>query len=158
MPEDFTGPFADRLNTHSAIEVSEAVQGTTLEPGTLHIAPGNHHLRVARNGTHLVTCIDDGPKVSGFRPSVDVLFESVASACGKNAIGLVMTGMGSDGAAGIRLLHDAGEKTLAKDQESSVVYGMPKAAFETGCVDQVVPLTAIPDTLAKLLAPVGAPA
>lgn len=151
MPASFTGPFATRLDTTSQLNVREATSGEELKPGTLFIAPGDRHLRVRRRGNTVCTSIDDGPKVSGFRPSVDVLFESVAQTYGANAIGLVMTGMGSDGAEGIRMLRKAGARTLAQDKDSSIVYGMPKAAAETGCVDKIVSLAEIPDTLVKML-------
>lgn len=151
MPANFTGPFAARLDATSQLNVREATSGEELRPGTLFIAPGDRHLRVRRRGNDVCTSTDDGPKVSGFRPSVDVLFESVAQTYGANAIGLVMTGMGSDGAEGIRMLRKAGARTLAQDRDSSIVYGMPKAAADTGCVDKIVSLAEIPDTLVKML-------
>lgn len=156
MPADFTGPFAKRLDQGSALTVKEAEEGDELKPGQLLLAPGAHHLRVMKRGPRVVATLDSGPKVSGFRPSVDVLFESVARTFGANAIGLVMTGMGSDGAEGIRKLKAAGARTLAQDQESSVVYGMPKAAAETGCVDRVVSLAEIPEVLSRMLTPAAA--
>ena len=151
MPPDFTGPFASRLNAASQIEVKEAQSGDTLKPGRLLLAPGNRHMTVRKTVTGYTIGLNDGEKVSGFRPSADVLLGSVADSCGSKAIGLIMTGMGWDGAEGIRKLHAAGARTLSQDQESCVVYGMPKAAFETGCVDQVVSLAAIPDALAKCI-------
>lgn len=151
MPADFTGPFARRLDAATRITVKEAERCDTLRPGLMLLAPGNRHLRVVRRAEALCATLDDGPKVVGFRPSVDVLFESVADAAGKNAIGLVMTGMGCDGADGIRRLRAAGARTLAQDQESSIVYGMPKAAADTGCVDQVISLADIPDVLVQML-------
>lgn len=152
MPADFTGPFATRLNDASQITVKQAENGDLLTPGRILLAPGSHHLRVLRQGSkRLIVQLDDGPKVSGFRPSVDVLFDSVAKACREDAIGLVMTGMGCDGAEGIRKLKAAGAHTLAQDQESSIVYGMPKAAYETGCVDRVLSLAEIPDALVRTL-------
>lgn len=153
MPADFTGPFAKRLCEESELEVREAKAGDELKPGLLLIAPGSCHLKVLKQGARYVVQLDDGPKVSGFRPSVDVLFDSVARAFKDNAIGLVMTGMGCDGAEGIKSLRKAGAKTLAQDQESSVVYGMPKAAAATGCVDRIVSLAEIPDAIARCLAP-----
>jgi len=151
MPADFTGPFAARLNAEAKLTVKEAESGDELIPGRLLLAPGDLHLKVASRGKKRVAVLDKGPKVSGFRPSVDVLFESVRTVFGANSIGLVMTGMGNDGAVGIKMLHEAGAKTLSQDQDSSIVYGMPKAAFETGCVDQVVSLAEIPDALVRLL-------
>ncbi len=152
MPADFTGPFAERLNAASKITVVEATDGMRIKPGHLYLAPGNRHLSIEKRIGVPTTRVQDGPKVSGFRPSVDVLFESVAKTCGADAIGLVMTGMGCDGAAGIKILKGAGATTLSQDQESCVVYGMPKAAAGTGCVDHVVSLAQIPDTLVKILA------
>ncbi len=151
MPADFTGPFAKRLDASSQITVKEAEQGDELIPGRMLLAHGGKHLRVIKKLGRLVADLGDGPKVSGFKPSVDVLFESVTKACGANVIGLVMTGMGTDGANGIKILKEAGATTLSQDQESSIVYGMPKAAFETGCIDKVLSLAQIPDTLVRLL-------
>lgn len=149
MPADFTKPLADRLNLKSRIEVKEARHASELLPGTALIAPGNTHLRVtARGPTRLAVVISSGPKVGGFRPSVDVMFDSLASACPERTVAIVMTGMGTDGAAGLELLKKKGAHTLAQDQASSVVFGMPKAAFKTGCVDHVVALSQIPRALA----------
>ena len=153
MPADFTGPFAKRLNQCATIAVKEAENGDTLEPGLVLLAPGDRHLRVIKKGRRWTAALDDGPKVAGFRPSVDVLFESVAKVAGPDAIGVVMTGMGCDGAEGVRKLRKAGARTLAQDQESSVVYGMPKAAFETDCVDRVVSLVELPEVLTRMLSP-----
>ncbi len=151
MPEDFTGPFARRLNEVSKITVLEAAGGEELRAGQMLLARGDHHLRVVARQGKLVAVVDKGPKVSGFRPSVDVLLDSVASAAGKRAVGVVMTGMGFDGAAGIRRLKEAGGATIAQDKDTSVVYGMPKAAAETGCVDRVVPLHEIASTIVELI-------
>jgi two-component system, chemotaxis family, protein-glutamate methylesterase/glutaminase len=154
MPADFTGPFAQRLSDESELEVREAKKGDQLKPGLLLLAPGSAHMTVLKQGSRYVIQLDDGPKVSGFRPSVDVLFNSVAEAFKDNAIGLIMTGMGCDGSDGIKSLRKVGAQTLAQDQESSVVYGMPKAAAATGCIDRIVSLAEIPDAIAKCLAPV----
>lgn len=151
MPADFTGPFAKRLAAIAEIEVKEAENGDELVPSRLLVAPGSHHLRVTKRRNGYYVALDDGPKVSGFRPSVDVLFSSVVASYGDGAVGLIMTGMGCDGAQGIRELKQAGSCTLAQDQESSIVYGMPKAAFDTGCVDRVVSLAEIPDALVRML-------
>lgn len=151
MPAGFTAPFAERLNRTAAIEIKEAASRDVLEPGRLYLAPGDRHLRIVKQGATMRLMLDKGAKMSGFRPSVDVLFHSVAATFGDRAIGLVMTGMGSDGAQGIRDLRAAGAKTLAQDCESSIVFGMPKAAADTGCVDQVVALAEIPDILVRLL-------
>lgn len=149
MPADFTGPFATRLDAVARVTVREAEDGQPLMPGELLIAPGNKHLRVVKKGRKLVAGLDNGPKVSGFRPSVDVLFESVASTVGSMAIGVIMTGMGCDGSVGVRLLKKHDATTIAQDQATSIVYGMPKAAFDTGCIDSVVPLQQIPNEIIK---------
>ena len=151
MPADFTGPFAKRLNDVSDLLVKEAEHGDAIRAGQLLLAPGNRHMRVVGRVGNFTIELDDGPKVSGFRPSVDVLFESVAQTYRGRSVGLVMTGMGCDGSVGVRKLRDVGATTLAQDAESSVVYGMPKAAFETGCVDRVVSLAEIPEVLTRLL-------
>ncbi len=143
MLAEFTGPFAKRLNAESKVEVKEASEGDKLIPGRVLIAPGDKHVQVRRRAGSLIAHIDTGPKVSGFRPSVDVLFESLASTVGSSAIGVVMTGMGFDGAVGVRMLKEQGGITIAQDQETSIVYGMPKAAAETGFVDHIVPLNDI---------------
>jgi len=151
MPADFTGPFAKRLNASAQITVKEAEAGDELVPGRMLLAHGGKHLRVVKKLGRFIADVDDGPKVSGFKPSVDVLFESVTKTYGANSIGLIMTGMGVDGSNGIKMLKAAGATTLSQDQESSIVYGMPKAAFETGCVDKVISLALIPDTLVRIL-------
>jgi two-component system chemotaxis response regulator CheB len=152
MPADFTGPFAQRLNDSCELEVKEAQEGDELIAGRLLLAPGDRHLRVVRGGAGFRVALDHGPKVAGFRPSVDVLFQSVAATHGAKCVALVMTGMGCDGAEGIKVLKLAGARTFAQDQASSIVYGMPKAAAETGCVDSVVSLAEIPDALVRALA------
>ena len=151
MPEGFTGPFANRLNDQAQGEVLEARDGDPIAPGHIYIAPGSHHLRLAKKNGRLVTSLDGGPKVSGFRPSVDVLFESVSGLVGGSAVGVVMTGMGCDGSVGIRLLKAKGAATIAQDQETSIVYGMPKAAKETGCIDRICALGEIPTAIAEAL-------
>lgn len=151
MPGDFTGPFAKRLNNEARIEIKEAAQNDVLEPGKGFLAPGEHHMRVVKRGPKLVVKLDDGPKVSGFRPSVDVLFDSVAVAVGSNAIGVIMTGMGCDGSVGVQRFRAQGAHTIAQDQATSIVYGMPKAAFETGCIDEVVALQDIPKAIARAI-------
>ncbi|HPF40000.1 MAG TPA: chemotaxis response regulator protein-glutamate methylesterase [Phycisphaerae bacterium] len=147
MPADFTGPFAARLNEVSKVTVKEAEVGDELLPGTLHLAPGGRHMKVEKHIGKLRIALDDGPKVSGFRPSVDVLFNSLANVAGNRVVAIVMTGMGNDGSEGIRLLKQKGAVTLAQDQASSIVYGMPKAAYETGAVDRQVALRDVPAAL-----------
>ncbi len=151
MPADFTGPFAKRIDAESKLDVREATDGQELRQGLALIAPGDRHLRVTRRGSKLVASLDAGPKVSGFRPSVDVMFESVASAVGDRAVGVIMTGMGFDGAAGTKILKSRGAFTIAQDKETSIVYGMPKAAAETNCVDRIVPLSDIPSCIGRAL-------
>lgn len=147
MPADFTGPFCKRLNDVAQLTVKEAETGDELRPGTLHLAPGGRHMKIEKHIGRLSVVLDDGPKVAGFRPSVDVLFTSLAKAAGERVVAIVMTGMGNDGSVGIQLLKDKGAVTLAQDQASSIVYGMPKAAFETGAVDRQVALRDVPTAL-----------
>jgi len=151
MPAQFTGPFAEHLNARCPMNVREARDNEPLQQGTILIAPGDRHLRLVRRGAQVFTRLDSGPPVSGHRPSVDAMFRSVAEACGPRAVGVIMTGMGRDGADGIVALSKAGAHTIAQDEETSYVYGMPKAAVETGCVDHVVPLPQIPAAVSKLL-------
>jgi two-component system, chemotaxis family, protein-glutamate methylesterase/glutaminase len=143
MPENFTRAFADRLNQDCAIEVSEARNGAPLHNGIALIAPGNYHALVNRSGANLAVNIMDGPLVSRHRPSVDVLFRSVAVSAGPNAVGVIMTGMGDDGAQGLREMKDAGAVTIAQDEASCVVFGMPREAIARGAIDFVLPLEQI---------------
>jgi two-component system chemotaxis response regulator CheB len=143
MPEKFTASFAQRLNSLCAIEVREAKQGDRVIPGLALIAPGGRHLLLKRSGAQYHVDVMDGPVVNRHRPSVDVLFRSVAKCAGKNAVGVIMTGMGDDGARGLKEMHDAGAYTLAQDEASSVVYGMPKEAVKLGAVDRSVALSAM---------------
>jgi two-component system chemotaxis response regulator CheB len=133
MPEGFTKAFAARLDASCAIKVKEASQGDLLTRGCALIAPGNRHMLVRRGATYYVE-IADGPLVSRHRPSVDVLFRSVAQVAGTNALGIIMTGMGDDGAEGLLKMKEAGAFTMAQDEESCVVFGMPKEAMERGAV------------------------
>jgi two-component system, chemotaxis family, protein-glutamate methylesterase/glutaminase len=140
MPEVFTRAFAERLDRSCRIEVKEAVDGDRVLEGRALIAPGNKHMLLRRNGGHYAVEVAEGPLVSRHRPSVDVLFRSVAIAAGRNAVGAILTGMGDDGAMGLLEMKQAGAVTLAQDEASSVVFGMPKEAIERGAVDEVVPL------------------
>ena len=144
MPEAFTASFARRLNQLSQIEVKEAVTGDRLVAGLALIAPGGKHLMVVRSGTQYVAEVKDGPLVSRHRPSVDVLFRSVAVCAGANATGIIMTGMGDDGARGLKEMKESGARTVAQDEASCVVFGMPRVAIEMGATDSVVPLSLIP--------------
>ena len=140
MPEHFTLAFAARLDSVCEIRVKQAEDGERVLPGQALIAPGGRHLQVRRQGAYYHAVIKDGPPVSRHRPSVNVLFGSVAQAAGRNAIGIIMTGMGDDGARGMLEMHQAGAVTFAQDEASCVVYGMPKEAVKLGGVDEVLPL------------------
>ncbi|NTV69781.1 MAG: chemotaxis response regulator protein-glutamate methylesterase [Azonexaceae bacterium] len=144
MPEKFTGMFAERLNDLCQIEVREAKHGDRVIPGLALIAPGGRHMMLKRNGAQYVVDVADGPLVNRHKPSVDVLFRSVAKFAGANALGIIMTGMGDDGARGMKEMHAAGAKTIAQDEASCVVFGMPKEAIKLGAVDQTIPLDKIP--------------
>lgn len=143
MPEVFTGAFARRLNSLCRIEVKEAEQGDRVCGGRALIAAGNHHLAVRRSGAQYFVEVLDGPPVSRHRPSVDVLFRSVAQAAGSNAVGVILTGMGDDGARGLVEMCQAGAHTVAQDEASCVVFGMPKEAIAAGAVCEVLPLDRI---------------
>lgn len=144
MPEFFTTAFANRLNAMCRIGVKEGADGDPITRGRAIIAPGNRHLCVVRERGALSVELSDGPLVSRHRPSVDVLFRSVASAVGANALGIILTGMGNDGASGLLAMKRAGSTTIAQDEKSCVVFGMPKEAISAGAVDTVVPLACIP--------------
>jgi two-component system chemotaxis response regulator CheB len=143
MPEKFTAEFAARLDSICSITVKEAQNNDRVVPGLALIAPGGKHLLLRRRGAQYFAEVVDGPLVNRHRPSVDVLFRSVAKAAGANALGVIMTGMGDDGAAGLLEMRNAGARTLAQDEESCVVYGMPKEAVQRGAVEKTVPLNAI---------------
>lgn len=143
MPEKFTAEFANRLNRLSQIMVKEAQSNDRVVSGTALIAPGGRHLLLRRNGAQYFVEVMDGPLVNRHRPSVDVLFRSVARSAGANALGVIMTGMGDDGAAGLLEMRKAGALTLAQDEDSCVVYGMPREAVKRGAVARTVPLSAI---------------
>ena len=147
MPEGFTASFAQRLDTLCEIEVREAKDGDWVTPGLALLAPGNRHMRLARDGARYVVRVCDGPRVNRHRPSVDVLFESTARYAGANAMGVIMTGMGDDGADGLRAMRNAGAVTVAQDEASCVVFGMPKVAIERGGASIVSPLVQIPDRI-----------
>ncbi|MFB2864796.1 chemotaxis response regulator protein-glutamate methylesterase [Aeromonas sp. MdU4] len=149
MPARFTASFAERLNGLSQIEVKEAVTGDRLLPGVALIAPGGKHLLIQRSGAQYLAEVKEGPPVSRHCPSVDVLFRSIAVSAGHNALGVIMTGMGDDGARGLRELHDTGARTIAQDEASCVVFGMPKEAIAHGGVDEVMSLAQITQTLAR---------
>jgi len=143
MPPGFTAAFAEHLDAHCRIEVREAKHGDRVKPGLALIAPGNRHVLVVRRGGHLLVELSDDAPVCRHRPSADVLFRSVAAAVGPRAVGVILTGMGSDGANGLREMRLGGAHTIAQDESTSVVFGMPKEAFERGAVDIVLPLPRI---------------
>lgn len=143
MPEHFTAAFARRLNEICEITVKEAENDDTVVTGRALIAPGNRHVLLKRSGARFYVELADGPLVSRHRPSVDVLFRSAARFAGGNAIGVIMTGMGDDGAQGLKEMHEGGSWTIAQDELSCVVFGMPNEAIKKGAVDQVVPLSGI---------------
>jgi len=140
MPAQFTKAFADRLNGICPIRVKEAQDGDSVLTGQALIAPGNFHMLLRRSGAKYYVQVKDGPMVHHQRPAVDVLFNSVAQYAGANAVGVILTGMGADGAQGLLKMKQAGAKTLAQDEASCVVFGMPKEAIKAGAADQVVPL------------------
>ena len=140
MPPAFTASFARRLDRECAVVVAEASDGVRVLPGHAYIAPGGRHLELGRSGANYVCKLHDGPPVSGHRPSVDVLFRSVARSAGRNALGVIMTGMGRDGADGLLEMRKAGARTIGQDEASCVVYGMPKVARDVGAVEIEVPL------------------
>jgi len=143
MPEKFTEAFAKRLNSICEIEVREGKQGDRVLPGLALIAPGNKHMQIKRSGAQYLVEVTDGPLVNRHKPSVDVLFRSVAKHAGKNAKAIIMTGMGDDGAAAMVELKNAGSKTIAQNEESCIVFGMPKEAIRRNCVDLILPLNDI---------------
>jgi two-component system chemotaxis response regulator CheB len=150
MPEAFTAPFARRLDSHCSITVREARHGERLLPGLALIAPGNRHMLMRRCGGTYIVDLHDGPPVSRHRPSCDVLFRSVAEAAGPQAIGVIMTGMGDDGARGLKEMRDAGARTLGQDEESCVVFGMPREALRLGAVEHLLPLQRLAPTIQRL--------
>lgn len=147
IPAVFSRSFADRLNELCAIEVREAEDGDKVEPGLALVAPGNFHMLLQRSPGGYRVEIKDGPMVCYQRPAVDILFHSVARAAGSNATGVLLTGMGSDGAQGMLAMKKAGARTIAQDEASCVVFGMPKEAIRHGAVDRVLPLSAIPGAI-----------
>lgn len=150
MPENFTATFATRLDSICRVTVKEARDNDTVVRGRALIAPGNHHVLLKRSGARYYVEIKDGPLVSRHRPSVDVLFRSAARYAGKNAVGVIMTGMGDDGAHGMKEMHDAGAVTIAQDEVSCVVYGMPHEAVKLGGVTRILPLQNIAGEVLRL--------
>jgi two-component system chemotaxis response regulator CheB len=151
MPEGFTKMFAERLDAVSGLDVKEAEDGDDVKPGRALVAPGGKHMRIHRSGCGYKVGVEAQAKVNGHMPSVDVLFESVAEAAGRHAIGVILTGMGSDGAVGLKKIRDAGGYTIGQDDRSSVVYGMPLAASHAKAVAIELPLYMIPDEIIRRL-------
>ncbi|MFV8781579.1 protein-glutamate methylesterase/protein-glutamine glutaminase [Microbulbifer sp. SA54] len=149
MPSGFTRSFAERLDRLCRIRVKEAEQGERVLPGHAYIAPGDQHLKLARSGANYLVALDSGPAVNRHRPSVDVLFQSAAEVAGRNAIGALLTGMGRDGARGLLAMRDVGAATLAQDERTSLVFGMPREAIAVGAAEEIV---ALENVAARLLA------
>ena len=152
MPKGYPERLAARLRRELRRDVAEARHGEALTPGMIRIAPGDRHLRVARRGGGAVSELDDSDPVTGHRPSVDVLFESVARALGGKAMGVILTGMGRDGATGLAAMRRAGAVCLGQDRDSSVVWGMPRAALEMNALDEEASLDAMPQRVLHHLA------
>jgi two-component system chemotaxis response regulator CheB len=151
MPEQFTPSFARRLNQSSPMAVREARDNEPVGPGVALVAPGNRHMLLQQTGERLWVRIKSGPAVNHHRPSVDVLFQSVARSAGRNAIGVLLTGMGADGAKGLLAMREQGAHTLAQDEQTCVVFGMPKEAVRLGAADAVVPIQQIPRAILSFL-------
>jgi two-component system chemotaxis response regulator CheB len=152
IPAAFSGAFTQRMNSVSAMSVCEPQDGQQIVPGHVYIAPGDRHLMIDRDGARYLCRLSSGPPVNRHRPSVDVLFRSMAQNVGRNAVGAILTGMGDDGARGMKEMHDAGAPTVAQDEASSVVWGMPGAAVKHGGVDEVLPLERIAEAVRRLAA------
>lgn len=155
MPAGFTRSFAERLNKYSRIEVKEAQDGERVLPGHAYIAPGGRHMELMRSGANYMIKITDNDPVNRHRPSVDVLFNSVATYAGRNALGVILTGMGADGVKGLVSMKNAGAYTIAQDKESSVVFGMPREAIEAGCIDEVLSIEQIGQRMLTKIAASG---
>ena len=155
MPGGFTRSFAERLDHLSQLAVKEAEDGERVLPGHAYIAPGGQHLRLARSGANYIAKLDEEPPVNRHRPSVDVLFHSAAQHAGRNAIGVILTGMGKDGAAGLLEMRNAGAPTIAQDESTSVVFGMPREAIALNAASEVLMLDAIAPRLMELAAASG---
>jgi two-component system chemotaxis response regulator CheB len=147
MPEKFTAMYAARLDGVCAVRVKEARDGDRLERGSVLIAPGGRHMQLRKAGGQYFAVVTDGPPVNRHKPAVDVLFRSTAEVAGKDVLGIILTGMGDDGARGMKQLHDGGARTIAQDEQSCVVFGMPKEAIKLGAIDHVLPLDRVADAI-----------
>lgn len=156
MPPGFTTTYAKRLDSLCEVTVREAKGGERLLPGYAYLAPGHRHLKVERSGADYRLALDDGPKVSGHKPSVDVMFKSLAEHAGENAVGVLLTGMGRDGAMGLKAMKEKGAITFCQDEESCLIYGMPKAAVEIDAASYVLSLADISDAILDTLERLGA--
>jgi len=155
MPELFTTYFANRLKSMSRLDAREAKDGDSVVPGVVLVAPGNKHMLLKRSGARYLVEVKDGPRVNRHRPSVDVMFRSVARSAGRNAIGVILTGMGGDGAQGLLAMREAGARTIAQDENTCVVFGMPKVAIDGGAVERVLPLDQIAGEMLRLAEETG---
>ena len=151
MPANFTTSFAERLDELSAMTIKEAKDGDSLVNGVALLAPGNYHMLLKRSGARYYVQVKKGPLVHHQRPAVDVLFQSVANYAGSNAIGVILTGMGADGALGLLKMKEAGARTVAQDEKSCIVFGMPKEAIKLGAADKVVPLNSVGKTVLNMI-------
>ncbi|MDR5658488.1 chemotaxis response regulator protein-glutamate methylesterase [Serpentinicella sp. ANB-PHB4] len=151
MPKTFTKIFANRLNEISVLDVLEAENGTLIKPGQVLIAPGDYHLKVKKTREVLKVELNQNEKINGHRPSVDVFFDSIVGIGHKESLGIILTGMGKDGSKGLYSLLKLGAKTIGQDEKSSVIYGMPKAAYDLGAVERQVPLEKIPNVILQML-------
>jgi two-component system chemotaxis response regulator CheB len=155
IPAAFSQPFAERMDTISEMRVMQATDGQTILPGHVYIAPGGLHLLVERSGARYLCRLNDGPPVNRHKPSVDVMFRTVVQNVGKNAVGVLLTGMGADGAMGLKELNEIGVATIAQDEKTSVVWGMPGEAVHLGAADFVLPLEKIPEKILELVKKAG---
>ena len=151
MPPKFTTAFAERLNQQCAMEVREAQDGDSVVTGRALIAPGNYHMLLRRSGARYFVQVKTGPPVHHQRPSVDVLFNSAAQSAGANVVGIILTGMGADGAEGLLAMKERGAYTIAQDEASCVVFGMPREAIRRGATQKVLPLARIPEEIRRVL-------
>ena len=150
MPQNFTKAFAERLNQISEVDVKEAVDGEYLATGKVLIAPGNKHMEIRRSGINYYVTLFDGPMMFHQRPAVEILFNSVAKYAGQNSVGVILTGMGKDGAQGLLNMRNAGARTIAQDEKSCIVFGMPKEAIELGAAEFIKPLDYVTQTMLDL--------
>lgn len=151
MPANFTKSFAERLNDNCAVQVAEARDGDRVTPGKVLLAPGGYHMMLRRSGASYYVTVKDGPMVCLQKPSVEVMFNSVAKYAGANAVGAILTGMGKDGALGLKNMRDSGARTIAQDEQSCVVFGMPKEAIEQGAAEKILPLNRIAQGMIDLV-------